>query len=143
MTTADIVLLIIEMLKNIMINICLKRNKKKTNVYKNVANLYNKLLTICFNGYNSIKNVKRWIKNMILVIKGYKFKVSYKKDEEKSKSQPEKTIAERVKLRRQIADDEDLPEMLLLKVDEEVREGTGLKLLNPKKLLTILPMLLA
>ena len=54
-----------------------------------------------------------------------------------------KTIAERVKLRRQIADDEDLPEMLLLKVDEEVREGTGLKLLNPKKLLTILPMLLA
>ena len=51
-----------------------------------------------------------------------------------------KTIAERVKLRRQIADDEDLPEMLLLKVDEEVREGTGLKLLNSNKLLTILPM---
>ena len=112
-------------------------------MYKNVANLYNKLLTICFNGYNSIKNVKRWIKIMILVIKGYKFKVSHKKDEEKSKSQPEKTIAERVKLRRQIADDKDLPEMLQLKVDEEVREGTGLKLLNPNKLLTILPMLLA
>ena len=80
---------------------------------------------------------------MILVIKGYKLKVSHKKDEEKSKSQPEKTIAERVKLRRQIADDKDLPEMLQLKVDEEVREGTGLKLLNPNKLLTILPMLLA
>ena len=42
-----------------------------------------------------------------LFLKGYKYDVLYKKDEEKSKSQPEKTIAGRVKLRRQISDEED------------------------------------
>ena len=34
-----------------------------------------------------------------LLMTGYRFNVSKKKDEEKGKSQPEETIAERVKLR--------------------------------------------
>ena len=53
-----------------------------------------------------------------------------KKDEEKSKSQSEETIAERVKLRRQKTDDEDLSDMPPLESDEEeVKEGKGLKTL--------------
>ena len=68
-----------------------------------------------------------------------------------------KTIAERVKLRRQKADDDisppdgddsvefiDIPEMPLLEGDEEeVKKGKGLKILTPNKLLTRLPILLA
>ena len=67
----------------------------------------------------------------------------YKKVEEKSKSQPEKTIAERVKLRRLKADDEDLSNIPPLEGDEEVKEGNGFKILTPNKLLTRLPILLA
>ena len=55
-----------------------------------------------------------------------------------------KTIAERVKLRRQKADDKDPSDMLLLKGDEgEVKEGTELKILTSNKLLTRLSILLA
>ena len=39
-----------------------------------------------------------------LFIKGYKYHKLYKKNEEKSKSQPEETIVERVKLKRQKAE---------------------------------------
>ena len=42
-----------------------------------------------------------------LFIKGYKYDKLYKRDEEKSKSQLEETIVERVKLRRQKAEGED------------------------------------
>ena len=95
---------------------------------------------------------------MILVIKGYKFKVSHKKDEEKSKSQPEKTIAERVKLRRHEADDQDLTDIPSLQSyknydtsDEFIdipdmpppagdkEQGKRLKILTSNKLLTRLP----
>ena len=41
-----------------------------------------------------------------LFLKGYKYAMLYKKDEERSKSQPEETIAERVKVRRQKVHDE-------------------------------------
>ena len=46
-----------------------------------------------------------------LFLKGYKYDGWYKKDEGKSKSQPEENIAEKVKLKRQKADDEDLSDM--------------------------------
>ena len=56
----------------------------------------------------------------------------------------QETIAERVKLRRQKANDKYLPDMPPLEGDEEeVKEGTGLKSLTPNKLLTRLPILLA
>ena len=66
------------------------------------------------------------------------------KDEEKSESLPEETIAETVKLRRQKADDEDLSDMPSLEGDgKEVKEGKGLKILTPNKLLARLLILLA
>ena len=56
----------------------------------------------------------------------------------------QETIAERVKLRRQKANDKYLPDMPPLEGDEEeVKEGTGLKILTPNKLVTRLPILLA
>ena len=59
-----------------------------------------------------------------LFLKNYKYNEWYKKDEEKSELQPEEAIAERVKLRRQKADDEDLSDMPPLEGDEEeVKEG--------------------
>ena len=64
-----------------------------------------------------------------LLITGYQFHVSKKKDEEQSKSQPEGTIAERVKLRRQETDDEDLSDTPPLESDEkEVKEGKEIKI---------------
>ena len=79
----------------------------------------------------------------ILFLKPYKYNEWYKKDEEKSKSQPKGTIAEIVKLRRQKSDDEDLSDMPPQERDEELKEGKGLKVLTPKKILTRLPILLA
>ena len=46
-----------------------------------------------------------------LLLKIYKYDEWYKKDEEKSISQPEEIIAEWVKLRRQIADNEYLSDL--------------------------------
>ena len=46
-----------------------------------------------------------------LLLKNYKYDEWYKKDEEKSISQPEEIIAEWVKLRRQIADNEYLSDL--------------------------------
>ena len=61
----------------------------------------------------------------------------YRKDEEKSKSQREETIAERIKLRRRKADDVDLSDMPPLEGDEEeVKEGKGLKILTLTLILT-------
>ena len=54
----------------------------------------------------------------------------YKKYEEKYESQPKETIAERVKLRRQKANDEDLSDMPPLEGDKEVKEGKGTKCLT-------------
>ena len=69
----------------------------------------------------------------ILLITGCSFNVKKKKDEEESESQPQETNAEKVKLRRQEADDEDLSDMSTLEGDEEeVKEGKGLKTLTPK-----------
>ena len=56
----------------------------------------------------------------------------------KSKSQPEETIDEKVKLRKQKADDKDLPPVPPLEGplegdEEEVKEGKGLKILTLNK----------
>ena len=72
-------------------------------------------------------------KNMTLVnlfLIGYKYDILYKKYEEKYESQPKETIAERVKLRRQKANDEDLSDMPPLEGDKEVKEGKGTKCLT-------------
>ena len=80
-----------------------------------------------------------------------------KKIKKKSKSQPEETIAKRVKLRRQKVDDDispleiddsdkfiDIPDKPPLEGDDEkVKAGKGLKILTPNKLLTRLAILLA
>ena len=60
------------------------------------------------------------------------------------KKKPEETIAERKKLRRKKADDENLSNMPPSKGNEEdVNEGKGLKILTPNKIITRLPILLA
>ena len=67
-----------------------------------------------------------------------------KAEGDKLKPEPEKSIAERVKLRRQKVDDKDLSDMPSLEGNkEEVKEVKGLKALTPNKLLTRLPILLA
>ena len=53
-----------------------------------------------------------------LLIKGTRFIELKKEDKEKSKSQPEETIAEEVKLRRQKADDKDYSDTSSLEVDK-------------------------
>ena len=55
------------------------------------------------------------------------------KDEQKSKWQPGETIAERLKIRRQKADNEDLSDMQPLEMDEEVKKEKGLEVLTPNK----------
>ena len=52
------------------------------------------------------------------IIKSHKYDEWYKNDEEKSKFQPEEIIAERVNLRRQKLDHEDLYDMPPLEDDE-------------------------
>ena len=79
-----------------------------------------------------------------LFLKGIKYHKWDKIFKDESKSQPEETIAERVKLRRQKENDENLCDMLLLEGDEEVlKKGKGVKILTPNKLLNRLPILLA
>ena len=130
---------------------------KKGTVYNNAKKLYIKLLSIYYDDYKMRKK-KRLTKSLLL--KGQRFIES--KKEEKSKSQPEESIAERVKLRRQKAYDKDLLDMSLPCTDEnngdsdkfvdtpplesdeeEVKEGKRLKILAPDKLLTRLPIRLA
>ena len=82
-----------------------KQKRKKRLCIK----LFNILLSIYFSDYNNTTNEekekmsKKYNPNNLL-IKGFKFIYSVKEDEEKSKSKPGETIAERVRLRRQRAD---------------------------------------
>ena len=85
--------------------------------------------------------MKLQIKSQNLLIKDQRFN----EYEEKSKSQRKETIAKRVKLRRQKADDSyqfiDIAIMPLLEGEkEEVKEGKRLKSLARNKLLTRLPI---
>ena len=93
------------------------------------------------------KKKKRLIKTRDpsdLFLKGFKYNKWDKIYKNESKSQPEETIAERAKLRRQKENDENLCDMPLLEGDEEVvKEGKGVKILTPNKLLNRLPILLA
>ena len=93
--------------------------------------------------------VEKYNPNNNLLNKTQRFIESKKEDEEKSKSQPEESIAERVKLRRQKADDDsdefiNILDMPSLEDDEEeIKEEKKLKILTPKQLLTRPPTLLA
>ena len=116
-------------------------------MYKNVARLYNTLTVIYFKEYNYITDEekvemdKKYDPNN-LFIKDIKYDKWYKIYEERIKSQPVETIAERVKLRRQKEDGEDLSNMPpLAGNEEEVKGEKGLKNLTPNKLLTRLPTL--
>ena len=69
-------------------------------MYKNARELYSKLISIFYNDYNDItdeekKRMSKECDPKNLVIKGQRF------NEEKSESRLERTIAERVKLRKQ------------------------------------------
>ena len=86
-----------------------------------------------------------------MILKIYLLKVKdLLKTKEKVDYSRKKTIAESVKLRRQKAYDEegdDSDEFIDIPVlerdeEEEVKEGKGLKILTPKKLLTRIPILL-
>ena len=75
-----------------------------------------------------------------LFIKGQTFIELKKEDEEKSKSQPEETIAERVKLKRQKEDDKDLLDTSLPSTDDDSDEFLDipdmpqrLKIVTPSK----------
>ena len=117
-------------------------------IFKNPANLYNTLLTIFL-----MDAIVLWLKKWRcrkkydpsnLFLKICKYDVLCKKEEEKNQSKPEKPIAERIKLRRQRADDEDLSDMIPLEDnEEEQKEGRRLKILTSNKLLTRLSIMLA
>ena len=117
-------------------------------MYKNVAKLYNTLTAIYFKEYNYITDEKKVEMDKKygpnnLFIKDIKYDKWYKIYEERIKSQRAEPIAERVKLRRQKEDGEDLSNMPPLAGNEEVKGEKGLKNLTPNKLLTRLPILLA
>ena len=77
------------------------------------------------------------------IIDSFTFK-KIKTEGDEVKLEPEETIAEGVKLRRQKVDDKELSDMPPLEGDEEkVKEKKELKTLTPKKLLTRLLILLA
>ena len=89
----------------------LKTKAKKRTVYNNAKTLYSKLLSICHDDYNNITDEEKEkmggkYNRKNLLLKGQRF-IELKKNE-KSKSQPKETIAQRVKLRRQKADDKGL-----------------------------------
>ena len=91
-------------------------NLEKNAVCKNVVNLYITLLVIYCNYYSNIADEEKEEMNerydpSNAFLKNYKYDEKYKKNEEKSKSQPEETIAERVKLGRQKTNDEYLSDM--------------------------------
>ena len=81
-------------------------------MYDNATKLFNIVISIYFNDYNNTTNKEtekmgeKYNPNNLL-IEGFKFVYPKKSDEEKSKSQPEETIAEGVKLKRQRLDDKD------------------------------------
>ena len=125
-----------------------KTKVKKRIVYNNAKRLYNRLISIYYDDYNEIADEKKekmgekhYPNN--LLFKGQRF------IEETSKSQPEETTAERVKLRTWKPDDHfdeliNIPDMPPLEGDEEeVKEEKQLKILTPNKLLTRPPILLA
>ena len=79
------------------------KEKKKT-AYNNARNLFDKLLCIYYNDYINIPNEEKEEMGekydpSNLLIKGDRFTEWKKEDKEKSKSQPEETIAKRVKLK--------------------------------------------
>ena len=78
-------------------------------MYNNAKNLFNKLLNIYYIDYVNIpykgkEKMSEKYNPSNSLIKGHIFIELKKEDKEKIKSQPEESISERVKLRRQKAD---------------------------------------
>ena len=108
--------------------------KKETNVYDTALELYNELLERYFDEYCYLSHAKRTkingkCKPKNLFIKGYDYS-EWSKNEEESTDKEESIDKE---------ESVDLRDMLPL----EVKEGKGLEILTPNKLLTRLPILLA
>ena len=76
-----------------------------------------------------------------LFFENFKYDKWYKIYKEESKSQPEETITQRVKLRRQKEDVKDLSYMQPLEVYEEKKRGKGLKVFASNQLSTRIPIL--
>ena len=103
-----------------------KAEIRKNNVYENVTKLYNTLPAIYFKKYNDIIDSKKEeidenYDPSNLFLEGFEYDKWHKIYKEETKSQSEGTIAERVKLRRQKADDDDLSDMPPLESDKEVK----------------------
>ena len=142
----------------------MKLKSKKRTVYNDAKKLYSKLLSIYYDDYDNVTDEEKErmgekYNSKNLLLKGQRF-IELKK-EQKSKSQPQETIAEKVKLRRRAyhkdlfdssfpyTDDDSeeftyIPDMPQLEGnEEEVKERKRLKMLTPKKLLPRLSILLA
>ena len=104
--------------------------ERKVSVYDNASQLYSECLGVCFDQYMTLSDAKkRKLDNKYehknLFVKGYDYSVW----SEESTDKEESTV---------------IPPMPPLEGDEkEVKEGKGLKVLTPNKLLTRVPILLA
>ena len=107
--------------------------KKKLAVCGNASEMYNEYLETYFHQYTALSdNKKSNLDNNCDPVNLFLFDVYNYDDWLKNKESPETDIKESV----------DLPEIPPLG-DEKVREGTGLKILTPNKLLIRLSILLA
>ena len=105
--------------------------------YDNTLELYNDYLEIYFNEYKTLSDAqKRKLGNKYdpinLFFETHNYDVWFENEE--SVDTPRKSD------KKESADLSDMPP---LEGDEEVKEGKGLKILTPKKLLNRLPVLLA
>ena len=124
-----------------------KAGKKKASAY---SELYNNLLGIYYNEYNELSDAQRRKlddnydpKN--LIPKGYDY--SFRSENEEESTDDEESTVNEESTEKEKSDDKiesvELSVMQLLEGNEEKgREGKGMKILTPNKLLTRLPILL-
>ena len=108
-----------------------KTKKKKINVYETAAELYNDFPETYFDGYNELsdakgKPIELKYDTTNLFLNTYNYNLWFENEELTDR---EKSV--------------DLSDMPLIEGDkEEIKEGKGLKVLTPKRLLTRPPILL-
>ena len=120
-----------------------EREKKKTNAHDTASLLYNELLEIYYDEYYYLSHTKRKKMNRKykpkkLFIKGYDYSMWSKHEEESTDK--ESTDEEESTDKEESVDLSDMPP---LEGDEEVKEGKGIKISTPNKLLNRVPILLA
>ena len=114
------------------------QKKKKINAYDTASELYNELLGTCFEEYyNNLpvagrKTRDQKYKPKKLILEVYNYKPWFENEESWVKEEPvdEKESVDSSNVQPLQGD------------EEEVKEGKGLKILTPKKLLTRFPILL-